>query len=571
MKLFSIESGELGQVAAVRFTGGHRASTVQDLETYLRSQDGEFFHGEGVHRLYVALKSAGVKARKLSSLRTGQVVKIKVGKATLVDIAAWDLGLEVDGDEGRLEWIKVDERVPSSPTLVVINDYRSAVYKSGAYSFAQTSKLSFMEAMLSSSRIPTQGFKPAYGGGLMSSPADSAKIYENVISYDISSSYPWTAATTLMPSGSTRSIPLDMLSKLRVVDGSVYLGKGVGFIGLFRFKGLKRNNWVRIPLIRSRDEEYCQGGVFDDNGMVSCDEMAIALCPDSLKSLSLQYTWDSVSIEILEAHKLRRLPEGITNFLGDAYRRKEGERGAARLRAKVAINTAIGLWGTCPFKKAEHLEYSNGIFISRYDRDLSKAWATYAGADGDGIVAGGKRCWDFRWAVYAIAAAQRRIVETEMALYEAGLEVLYCDTDSIKMAGDKAIADGIFADLNRMAEAANREIGLPKGMGVWVDESRGYHKVVFRAKKFYATEDELGNREAYIAGLYKDDANAMVQATTLQRIAEMDEIVIYSSRPDFGTIENDPFGATEQQMPREMVFRYTRGKLFVTGGDNVAV
>ena len=572
MRLFRINSRYDGAIESISFTGGYQVYSIEELKFFLKQNEGEKFYGEGVHRLGVSLEGEGIPMRVNSTSRNGEMNAIKLAGATLVDIADWKLDLELDRDEEMLVGLKINGKVPSKPTAIVINDFKAAVFKSSCYEYAKNSKVTLMEAMLSSTRIPTVGFKPAYGGGLMCSPADSSKVYEDVISYDISSSYPWTAATTKVPYGESYSLSQEDLADLTITNGKISLGEDMGFIGLFTFRGLKRRPWVKIPVIREKDAHACEGAEFDRNGLTAADSLRVALVPDSLHSLAVQYSWDDYEIEVMETHRVSILPKGIRSVLGGYYEAKERAVGSERLRAKLAINTLIGLWGTDPFKSGEAQELRDGIYYTKHTRNLPKPWATYVGVDGkDGSVAGGKRCWDYRWAVYSIAAAQRRIVETEFFLQQAGLEVLYCDTDSIKMAGDKDIADQVFDKLNSRAAATNEKLGLPDSMGLWVDESAGYKRVVFRAKKFYATEDENGNRGIHISAVPLKHAAAVIEEMTLEDLADSDDVIVQTSRPDFADIASRPFGATRHMLPRQMIRRYTRDKLLIAGGNNVQV
>lgn len=565
MKLFEIESSDLGAVAEVKLTGGESYTTVQELEEALRQKTEKVvYYGDGVHRIAHTMLSIGSSIRVWKS-GTGEIYSMRVGKnVRMVDIGDWGLDLRVDQDESRLDDIAIDGVINSSPTPMTTTGYRNAVYKSGAFRYAQNSKVGLIEAILSSARIPSKGFKPAYGGGLISSPADPNVVYDNVISYDIASSYPWSAATTKMPMGTSRSAPAEVLKKMKVANGEINLGPNKGFIGLFKFYGMKRNDWVRIPLIKTKDEPYTMGGKFDSLGMVEAEGFRAALSPADLKGLSIQYSWKHVEVEALEVHRLEHLPQGIIKYLGKLFSDKESKKGAARLRAKLAINTIIGLWGTDPFKSGLKETIKDGLVVRQYTKNLKEPWEKYTGVDKDGVTTGGGRCWDYRWAVYAVAEARLRIVQTEQLLSSAGLQVLYCDTDSIKLAGSKQTADYIFGKMNIRTNVINRDLGLPSGMGTWVDESAGYVRAVFRAKKFYANEDAQGKRSAFVSGLYKKDAESMIQGITLDDLALLDEVRINSSRPDFAEIVNDPFGAEYQEIPRGILFRYTKKTMLVS-------
>jgi hypothetical protein len=122
-----------------------------------------------------------------------------IGKTTLVDLSGWELDITAD-EEGlkKLEKIRaVDPILGSSPALSVNNAWWKAMGDDEALRRARWAP-SVLDGYLSSSKLPGRNFKPAYGGGMLASPA-SNKVYRQVSSFDIASAYPFAALTTMVP------------------------------------------------------------------------------------------------------------------------------------------------------------------------------------------------------------------------------------------------------------------------------------------------------------------------------------------------------------------------------------
>lgn len=157
-----------------------------------------------------------------------------------------------------------------------------------------------------------------------------------------------------------------------------------------------------------------------------------------------------------------------------------------------------------------------------------------------------------RWAVYTVAAVRRRIVEAEINLYNNGMELLYVDTDSIKVAGNNRIAHKIFERLNNEIEEKYRTIGL----GVWTDESDKYYRAVFRGVKVYFHEDKYGNRTNKVSGVDKASAESFNDIPLKKLADKKTPIKVSIKRRSTAKITNDPFGAKNSYAIRELDITY---------------
>lgn len=402
--------------------------------------------------------------------------------------------------------------------------------------------------------MPTTGFKPAYTGGILTSPADPNKVYKNVVSYDISSAYPYAAVSTKVPMSESYTLTKEDTKKLEIKNGRINIKEGYGFIGIFKIYGAKRKSWTKTPMIKRDDRSFIENGHIDPLGLVSGD-VILAMCPDDLITFDYQYKYEKIDILRISVHRVGPLPRQAVDFIEKAYYNKNMKEDGTveKEKAKVALNTIVGLWGTDPFNTMKKRIVKNGVIYESYEGDENENFKKYSGSNGRaGRTAGHPRTWDFRWAVYTVAAVRRRIVEAEINLYNNGMELLYVDTDSIKVAGNNRIAHKIFERLNNEIEEKYRTIGL----GVWTDESDKYYRAVFRGVKVYFHEDKYGNRTNKVSGVDKASAESFNDIPLKKLADKKTPIKVSIKRRSTAKITNDPFGAKNSYAIRELDITY---------------
>lgn len=553
MKTFKINENELGIIENIHLSNGDIFNHIDEFIEYCENHK-EKLYGENVHHIMIAVESVSDNFKISSTLKNGLTARMKIGKSTLIDIAGWKMN--IGADKASYEKIKKLEKegyVSSSPSAVVNREFYEAMTYSEALLRAKF-KPSPLDAYLSTTKMPTTGFKPAYTGGILTSPADPNKVYKNVVSYDISSAYPYAALSTEMPMSESYTLTKEDTKRLEVKNGRINIKEGYGFIGIFKVYGAKRKSWTKTPMIKRDDRSFIENGYIDPLGLVSGD-ITVAMCPDDLITFDLQYSYEKIDILRISLHRLGPLPRQAVDFIEEAYYNKNMKEDGTveREKAKVALNTIVGLWGTDPFNTMKKRIVKDGVIYESYEGDENENFKKYSGKAGRaGRTAGYPRTWDFRWAVYTVAAVRRRIVEAEKELYNNGMELLYVDTDSIKVAGNNRKAHKVFEKLNNKIEEKYKTIGL----GVWTDESEKYHRAVFRGVKVYFHESRWGTRMNKVSGVDKASAENF-NNMPLKKLADKDTpIKVMIKRRSTAILANDPFGAKHSYAIRELEITY---------------
>lgn len=550
-----------GVIESIKLSSGEIFTNWMQFKDYALENEVTIY-GEGAHQLTIGLKGEGEKPRIWSYLRNGIASKVKYKKVNIIDLTMWNLSLKADSDS-ELKVQRIFDTygaVPLSPSSVVNSSFYAAI-DSVEVERMRANRPSLIDAYLSSSKLPDRNFKPAYSGGMLSNAADTHTIYDSVSSFDITSSYPYHAVACKVPVSKSVNVSEESMARLEVdpETGSLGLSEVMGFIGLFRVTDFKRKSWVRVPLLRVSDAQFVRSPRTDNIGVVS-GSAEFAFSMYDLETFCMQYDFESIEIVTLSLHKLGKLPSSAVRFIKDAYLKKNAlEKGdPERDAAKTALNTIVGFWGVDPFSRMAKKSLSDGVVEHDYNGSLDTAFDSYAGTeDKIGFSAGHARAWDFRWAVYALAHARLRIAKADKACYEAGLEVLYSDTDSIKVTGDPEVAAALFEKMN---EDIRKDFNF-SGLGLWVNETDGYTTGVFRGLKFYILENDLGERKASIAGTKPSEASTYVDDYSMEELADREvKTVIPITRRAPGKIENHAFGFSRVYALVELSIDYSKGE-----------
>lgn len=539
-----------GVIQSITVSTGEEFNTWQDFRDYCDAEERTIY-GAGVHQLTIGLKGAGEKPYYPSFLRSGILGKVKYKKTNIIDISPW-IPSEDDITPESVEAIVASPYYSLTPSGSVSADY----FKHMPYAMAgalRDRRPSLQEAIMCSSRLPGLSFRPAYQGGMLSSPAENGIVYDSVSSYDINSCYPYAALSTPVPSGQGKMLSRAQTMALKVTsEGDLNVGHKMGFIGLFFFKGLRRKEWVRVPTLRSSDGPYLNNGEIDNIGILSGD-MEIACTPYELKTIMLQYYVESVDIVDISVHPVAVVPPPVRDYLLGAYEKKRvlPKGSLERDQAKLALNTIIGFWGSDPFAHARRSKLDQGLTVEEYSGSLAEAYDRYAGTDDKvGYSASHPRVWDFRWAAYLTSAVRYRIAMADLACYKAGLNVLYSDTDSIKVQGYADVAYVVFGKLNS-------EISSTHGLGKWVEESDGYTKGAFRGVRKYVLENDRGERDARLAGVKTEEASEIISKVDMLKFSDPSvKVTLPVTRRSAGKVPESSFGFTDVYAFRTLVMNY---------------
>lgn len=95
MKTFKINENDLGIIENIQLSNGDIFNHIDKFIEYCENHK-EKLYGENVHHIMIAVESVNDNFKILSTLKNGLTARLKVGKTTLVDIAAWKMNIGAD-------------------------------------------------------------------------------------------------------------------------------------------------------------------------------------------------------------------------------------------------------------------------------------------------------------------------------------------------------------------------------------------------------------------------------------------------------------------------------------------
>lgn len=313
-------------------------------------------------------------------------------------------------------------------------------------------------------------------------------ILKIVGSYDLSSSYPFQMIAREYPMGKwdygiMRS--LDMLKK--------YNNKYCT-MGRYTFKNIRLKSTKPVPYIPlskclqigDRKEVY--------NGRImEADMLTIALTNIDLEIINEQYEYDRIGVKDFYYSRKGMLPKELRDTIMYYFEKKSKLKGDEEhyyeyMKSKNKLNSIYGMTVTNILNT--EIEYHDGEYTEKKmtHEEMQEALDKY--------YKNHRSFLNYSWGVFVTAYARR---ELEDGLNIAGLDAIYCDTDSVKFIGNH---DKEFEEYN---ERLNREC-LEKGvvnyaevngkryyMGIF-DKEKGYDEfITLGAKKYaYSQNGKLG-------------------------------------------------------------------------------
>lgn len=512
---------EEGIVEAVALSTGEVFETIQEFYESCVSGvwgNGTTIHTESLHFLEVPLKVEGLK-------HTTNGKRMKIGATNILEVSKWGLDLTASEEsvqkvEELMEAIRIQgEEMPATPAMAAIMMFSSKTRK------METDSLCLEEVLLGSSTYgnsqASAPFQPAYYGGLIARPAKRGKVYRNVRSYDISSAYPAAAISELFPAGESKRVSASRAEELMASSS-----EEEGFTVMVALSGVSRKKGVRIPSHQKpRNADAIQeSAVYDTLGLVSAKEYLAAFTKPEWELFNLHYDFSIYMILDAFEHRLAPLPLIIAKYFAESYEMKSKTVGAERESHKMRINSTIGSWGRDPLK---------GSHTTESREELEQRIRFYNGSESSqGVSLGVRRSWDFRWAMYLNSYVRLRVAKVERSLVEAGAEVLYADTDSIKFKGGFRVSEIFRKDnaLNRTKAVGNFGAGLYEtfeiaSLGCWQDESGEYKRSVFYEKRGYLRSGRDGVIETVISGASKKEASAQLAGRSISEVAKNDLVI----------------------------------------------
>lgn len=274
------------------------------------------------------------------------------------------------------------------------------------------------------------------GGYTHANVLNAGRVFKNVKSYDISSSYPFVMVTEMFPCTPFMYISYEQYQQ------DMHNPK-CGFILHVTLKGVKSkyyNNYIAF----SRCENVDTDGIIYDNGRIrSCKECSMWLTNIDLNIILKNYDIDKVIYNSIYMCYMDYLDIRVIKFILGLYGNKttlknvEGKEDIYK-KSKAYINSLYGCSVTNPLKNSTIYE-GNMWSKKEFTMDFVKE-----------VLANTKKSYStlFYYAVgvFVTAYARRNLYERLISSHEFDRHVIYCDTDSIKYYGE---FDYIFEEYNK--------------------------------------------------------------------------------------------------------------------------
>lgn len=331
--------------------------------------------------------------------------------------------------------------------------------------------------------------RKAFRGGNTHANRDYAgKIYPDVYSFDMVSCYPAQILTQKYPMTAFR----EMEPPVTMKQISFLIGLGRAVVGTYVFKELRlRDPHNPIPYLSLSKCGTTQTEDFPlllDNGRI----LEAYTCETTLTELDLeivtkQYTFSEVGcLKAITAQK-DYLPEAFRNVVLDYYRKKTELKGCEKWstnkdydiymynRSKERLNSTYGMLAqnACNPELVYYADTNEVIAQTLTPEELDEQLE--------------KAHFPYQWGVYTTAWARYVL---QKCIDIMGHDVIYCDTDSVKVIKTHSI-DKLNSAIMKLAEKSNAvcydRTGEPHYIGVFECDAH-YDRFVCLGAKRYAYE-----------------------------------------------------------------------------------
>ena len=380
--------------------------------------------------------------------------------------------------------------------------------------------------------------KELFRGGYVHANAKyTGKIVRNVNAHDLGSSYPSSMVQFTYP-----MTTFTQINNPKPEDLDLYLTKCC--ILDITFHHFNCEDTMFPPLSASKCLELVDP-IIDNGRVVSAELIRVMINEVDFNCIERKHTWDALTINKLKTAEPGYLPWSFVQVLLNAYNKKTSLKGIdgaefEYLLAKCMINAGYGMVSSDPIYD-EMMIHPDGTIesIKLSPSELEEAIHKYNTSK--------TRFRSFAWGAWVTAYSRSILLNTIYDLEDEGIEVMYCDTDSIYYV-DNHKAQRIFDDSNDLIynniKAAMQHHNQPmslthpankKGeefqLGLWENDTDG--QIIDKFKT-------LGAKRYMKAGLMWDKDS---QSFTYQYKMTTSGVNKSKGLKYLKTLNNDPFKA----------------------------
>lgn len=273
------------------------------------------------------------------------------------------------------------------------------------------------------------------GGNTASNRYHTNVILDNVSSYDMTSAYPYVMLSEKYPMSKFIYYDLESFEELD------YYNKRYCTIGYYYFSNIKLKNNIPIPYIPI---SKCLTVVKDEdlivyNGrLISSTGIKIALTNIDYEIIKNQYDFDYDDLRVENFYFARKgfLPKELRETIIEYYELKTQLKGIndkayEYMKSKNKLNSLYGMIVTNIQRKEILFDSEKDEVFSYGEKGLLEDYYNSR-----------NNFLSYQWGVFVTAYCRRNL---QLALDGIGLDVVYCDTDSVKYLNNH---DEVFNKIN---------------------------------------------------------------------------------------------------------------------------
>lgn len=390
-----------------------------------------------------------------------------------------------------MELLKEDNiaTIPLTSTGYVRRDCRNAMNKN------KNNRKMFLRSRLT--LLQYKLLRECFRGGNTASDRYLTNLILKIVgSYDLSSSYPFQMIAREYPLGKWNYGVIPDIKTLEEYNSKYCT------IARYSFKNIRLRDEKPIPYIPQSkclalgdDREIYNGRI------LHADFLTISMTNIDFDIVKEQYEYDELAVEEFHYSRKGLLPKELRDTIMYYFEKKSKLKGDEEhyyeyMKSKNKLNSIYGMTVTNILNT--EIEYHDGEYTEKKmtEEEMQEALDKY--------YKNHRSFLNYSWGVFVTAYARR---ELEDGLNIAGLDTIYCDTDSVKFIGNH---DREFEEYNKRLNKECEERGIKNYaevngkryyMGIF-DKEKGYDEFITLGAKKYAFLQQ-GKLGITVSGLSK--------------------------------------------------------------------
>lgn len=390
-----------------------------------------------------------------------------------------------------MELLKEDNiaTIPLTSTGYVRRDCRNAMNKNN------NNRKMFLRSRLT--LLQYKLLRECFRGGNTASDRYLTNLILKIVgSYDLSSSYPFQMIAREYPLGKWNYGIIPDINTLEEYNRKYCT------IARYTFKNIRLRDEKPIPYIPQSkclalgdDREIYNGRI------LHADFLTISMTNVDFDIVKEQYEYDELAVEEFHYSRKGLLPKELRDTIMYYFEKKSELKGDEEhyyeyMKSKIKLNSIYGMTVTNILNT--EIEYHDGEYTEKKmtEEEMQEALDKY--------YKNHRSFLNYSWGVFVTAYARR---ELEDGLNIAGLDTIYCDTDSVKFIGNH---DRDFEEYNERLNKECEERGIKNYaevngkrfyMGIF-DKEKGYDEFITLGAKKYAFQQN-GKLGITVSGLSK--------------------------------------------------------------------